>query len=110
MCRSRVVRPTWKSTQKSVTGLGVVTHKFIPIHLENTELDRTAGRMLGGKRTGAQRVVGLLELLAWSKVLALGSNTLEVVGVVLEAIVTCRNSPKTPHFKSTRTSSLSGWY
>ena len=42
-----------------------------------------------GKRTkrltGAEGVVGALELLAGSVVLALGGDALEVVGVVLEA-------------------------
>ena len=35
--------------------------------------------------TGAEGVVGTLELLAGGKVFALGGNALEVVGVVLEA-------------------------
>lgn len=37
------------------------------------------------EHTGAQGVVRPLELFAWRKFLALGSNALEVVGVVLEA-------------------------
>lgn len=37
------------------------------------------------RRTGAERVVGSLELLAGGEVLALGGDALEVVGVILEA-------------------------
>lgn len=37
------------------------------------------------KLTGAERVVSTLELLARGKILALGGDALEVVGVVLEA-------------------------
>ena len=36
--------------------------------------------------TGAERVVGSLELFTRSKVLALGRNALEVIRVVLEAV------------------------
>lgn len=38
------------------------------------------------RRTGAQGVICTLELLARGEVLALGSNALEVIGVVLEAV------------------------
>lgn len=46
-----------------------------------------AGRKDGreNKRTRTEGVVGPLELLAGSEVLALGGDALEVVGVVLEA-------------------------
>ena len=37
-------------------------------------------------RTGEKRVVRIFELLAGDKVLALGSDALEVIGVVLEAV------------------------
>lgn len=40
----------------------------------------------GGVRTGAEGVVGALELLARRVVLALGGDALEVVRVVLEAV------------------------
>jgi hypothetical protein len=39
-----------------------------------------------GRLTGAERVVCTLELLARREVLSLGRYTLEVVGVVLEAV------------------------
>lgn len=44
------------------------------------------------QRTGAERVVGTLELLARRKVLALGGDALEVVGVILEAAMNLRVS------------------
>lgn len=39
-----------------------------------------------GRRTGADRLVNLLELVAGSVVVALGSDALEVIAVVLPAV------------------------
>ena len=41
-------------------------------------------------RTGTKRVVRPLELLAWCKVFTLRCDTLEVIGVVLEAVEVVR--------------------
>lgn len=65
---------------------------YKPIHLETREgcmSTRQSGQQILEIRTGAERVVGTLELLAGSEILALGSDTLEVVGVVLEAVNMC---------------------
>lgn len=40
----------------------------------------------GERLTGAERMVGPPELFAWSKVIALGRDALEVIRVVLEAV------------------------
>ena len=44
------------------------------------------GTSKNSRLTRAERVVSTLELLAGGEVLALGSDALEVVGVVLEAV------------------------
>ena len=46
-----------------------------------------------GGLTGAERVVGSLELFTRSKVLALGRDALEVIRVVLEAVRGFRCAP-----------------
>lgn len=46
-----------------------------------------SGEEMGKGLTGAQRVVGALELLAWCKILAFGGDAFEVIRVILVACV-----------------------
>jgi hypothetical protein len=50
------------------------------------EPSKTSRKWDGEELTGAERVVGPLELLTRSKVLALGSDAFEIIRVVLEAV------------------------
>ena len=64
------MRQWWRRTHSSNSTAGV-----------SSRVKREKGEGL----TGAERVVGALELLAGGKVITLGSDAFEVVGIVLEA-------------------------
>ena len=96
-CRSRAAHPTWRS---ELWLIRIKRKRYddgnIPIRLvgegrggvtvSTTNREKRAIRIL----TGAERVVGTLELLAGCEFLALCRNTLEVIGVVLEAVEVVR--------------------
>jgi hypothetical protein len=86
-CHFPSARPTCRSANKlPVNPVSVNDERYtIPIHLVMLRL--THQKKFKRGRTGAERVVGTLELLAWCKVFAFRCNTLEVIRVVLEACV-----------------------
>ena len=81
-CRSPVARQTWKSQNTCLINCEQLRSQNIPIRL-TTEFIKCIHYSIQRKRTGTKRIVCPLELLTRDIVVALGTNALEVIRVIL---------------------------